>query len=37
MKLGWSPWIAVPIALAVATLLALMLGRCPPDRPASTS
>jgi branched-chain amino acid transport system permease protein len=26
MKLGWAPWSAVPIALAVATLLALVLG-----------
>ena len=26
MKLGWAPWTAVPIALAVATLLALVLG-----------
>jgi len=26
MKLGWEPWVAVPIALAVATLLALVLG-----------
>ena len=26
MTLGWAPWTAVPIALAVATLLALVLG-----------
>ena len=26
MKLGWAPWTAVPIALALATLLALVLG-----------
>lgn len=26
MKLGWEPWVAVPIALVVATLLALVLG-----------
>jgi branched-chain amino acid transport system permease protein len=26
LKLGWHPWAAVPIALAVATVVALMLG-----------
>jgi branched-chain amino acid transport system permease protein len=26
MKLGWAPWTAVPIALAVATVLAFVLG-----------
>ena len=26
MKLGWAPWTAVPIALTVATVLALVLG-----------
>jgi branched-chain amino acid transport system permease protein len=26
LRLGWHPWLAVPIALAIATLLALLLG-----------
>ena len=26
MKLGWGPWTAVPIALAIATMLAFVLG-----------
>jgi branched-chain amino acid transport system permease protein len=26
LKLGWEPWLAVPIALAIATMIALVLG-----------
>ncbi len=26
LKLGWEPWVAVPIALATATMIALVLG-----------
>ena len=38
LKLGWDPWTAVPFALAVATVLALVLGcALRHDRPASTS